>query len=358
MSRHDADRAELAERAGRGQDDAVRDRGTDRRERDAAERLPCVRPERRGRLLLLGADLAQDRRDLAHDERQRHEDRREDDPRRREDHTQACRRERAAEPALLAVDQHERQADDDRRDHERQVDDALDDGLAAELGPLERQGARDPEGGVQRDRDADDERRQAERVQGIGCGERVDQGTDAMLEGAVEDHADREKEQQSQVAEREHAQTDARLHLDHLRPSIVRRLSITTERTSSTTDTAAAPGSSPDWMRPYMKTDETSVLNGRFPEIRTTEPNSPRARPRARPAPEMIAGARLGSTTFLNVVKDEAPSDAAASSDSRSSSIRTGCTERATNGSVTNNNANRTAQRVNAMSIGAGPFGP
>src|SRR5436190_5540144 len=107
-----------------------------------------------------------------------------------------------------------------------------------------------------------------------------------------------------------------------------------------------------------MKTEPTSVLNGRLPEMSTTEPNSPSARPSARPAPEMTAGASAGRMTRRNVVSGPAPSDAAASSASRSSSISTGCTERTTNGSVTNRSANRTAQRVNAMSTGAGPFGP
>ena len=52
-------------------------------------------------------------------------------------------------------------------------------------------------------------------------------------------------------------------------------------------------------------------------------------------APETIAGHRLGSTIRRNDCADVAPSDAAASSISGSSSISTGCTERTTNGSVT-----------------------
>ena len=49
------------------------------------------------------------------------------------------------------------------------------------------------------------------------------------------------------------------------------------------------------------------------------------------------------------IVSGEAPSDAAASSISRSSSMSTGWTARTTNGSVTNSSASRTAQRVNAI---------
>src|SRR5436309_1279649 len=94
-----------------------------------------------------------------------------------------------------------------------------------------------------------------------------------------------------------------------------------------------------------MKTELTSVLNGRLPEIRTIEPNSPRARPSASPAPEMIAGASDGRITRLNVVRPPAPSDAAASSASLSRSISTGCTERTTGGSALSTQPARRAQR-------------
>ena len=70
----DGQRAELAERAGDRQHDAVgRRRPRIAGQRDAPERLPARGAERRGGLLLLGADLVQHRLDLAHDERQRHE---------------------------------------------------------------------------------------------------------------------------------------------------------------------------------------------------------------------------------------------------------------------------------------------
>ena len=95
-----------------------------------------------------------------------------------------------------------------------------------------------------------------------------------------------------------------------------------------------------------MNTEPTSVLLGMFPEIRTTEPNSPRQRASARPPPARIAGMRLGSTIRRKIVEERAPSEAAASSMSRSSSIRTGCTARTTKGSVTKASASRTAQRV------------
>ena len=83
-----------------------------------------------------------------------------------------------------------------------------------------------------------------------------------------------------------------------------------------------------------------------LPLISTTEPNSPTARANASAAPETIAGTRLGRMIRANVCRALAPSDAAASSISRSSSSSTGWTERMTNGSVTNSSASRIDQRV------------
>ena len=67
-----------------------------------------------------------------------------------------------------------------------------------------------------------------------------------------------------------------------------------------------------------------------------------------------MAGVRLGRMTRRKVVNRLAPSDAAASSTSRSSSASTGWTVRTTNGSVTNRNARKTAGRVLAMSMPSG----
>ena len=58
------------------------------------------------------------------------------------------------------------------------------------------------------------------------------------------------------------------------------------------------------------------------------------------------------------IVSLAAPSDAAASSISRSSSISTGCTVRTTNGSVTKRSAISTPQRVYATSTPNPPVGP
>ena len=59
---------------------------------------------------------------------------------------------------------------------------------------------------------------------------------------------------------------------------------------TSTTETALAAGRSSLWERLKIHDEATSVLNGRLPEMSTTEPNSPTARAKARPAPARTDG--------------------------------------------------------------------
>ena len=110
------------------------------------------------------------------------------------------------EPPLLAVDEDQRQSDDNRRDHERQVDDPVDQRAPAERPPLERERAGDAEDGVERNRDRHHEQRELERVERIVRRERVDERADAMLERAIEHHPDRQRQQHGEVAERDAAQ--------------------------------------------------------------------------------------------------------------------------------------------------------
>src|SRR4051812_42825165 len=95
-----------------------------------------------------------------------------------------------------------------------------------------------------------------------------------------------------------------------------------------------------------------------FPATSTTDPNSPTARAKLMAAPERMAGTRFGSTTRRKMAVDEAPSDAAASSISRSSSWTTGCTERTTKGSVTKASASRMAHVVATAWMPTGDVGP
>ncbi len=102
----------------------------------------------------------------------------------------------------------------------------------------------------------------------------------------------------------------------------------------------------------------TSVLLGRLPLSRTSEPYSLMPRAKDSAAPAKIAGESAGSTMRRNVARPLAPSAAAASSTSVSSSSSTGCTVRTTKGSVTNAMARKTALRVLLNSTPRGPSVP
>ena len=58
-----------------------------------------------------------------------------------------------------------------------------------------------------------------------------------------------------------------------------------------------------------MRTEVTSVWNGRLPERRTSDPYSLTPRANERAAPAAMAGTRLGRTIRRNVVKRLAPSE-------------------------------------------------
>ena len=66
----------------------------------------------------------------------------------------------------------------------------------------------------------------------------------------------------------------------------------------------------------------------------------------------------IGVKVNLKVVQVDAPSEAAASSTSRSVSMRTGCTDLTTKGSVTKSSATTRPQRVALRCTSIGLFGP
>src|SRR5262245_8492861 len=357
----DGDRPVLAERPRRGQHDAVGDAPTDRRQRDAPERGRARRAERPRGLLLVGPYLAQDRDDLADDERKGDEDRRDDHAGQREDDADAVVGEPASQPAVLAVDEDQRQADDDRRQRERKPDRRVQEPVATPgAAAHDGQRAHDPEGRVRRHGDRDDDQGHLESVCECRARQLVPDRGKAVLEHPVEDHPDRDREQQEQVSESREAEPVAP-HSACLRVQRSSRSAPTStanEHASRTTDTAAAAeGASPS-ISSKMYQEVTSVWNGMFPEIRITAPNSPIARPNPSAVPERIAGIRLGRTIRRNVVEDAAPSEKAASSISRSSSSSTGWTARMTNGSVTKSNASAIATCVNATLTPNGLCGP
>ena len=75
-----------------------------------------------------------------------------------------------------------------------------------------------------------------------------------------------------------------------------------------------------------------SEIIGMLPAMKMTEPYSPTARANASAKPVRSAGSMAGRITRKKVCSRFAPSEAAASSSSRSASSSTGCTVRTTKG--------------------------
>ena len=164
----------------------------------------------------------------------------------------------------------------------------------------DRERADDPEDRVQRHGDRGDDQRQLERVDRLGRRERVPGGLPAVLERAVED--DHERPDAGSPRGRRARRTGApSLRMLVLRGEVAdRRRSAAgrrTTRTSRTTATAAAPAGLPLSIWPRMKTDETSVLYGRFPEMITSDPISPTAFANASATPDRIPGRMFGKIT-------------------------------------------------------------
>ena len=84
-----------------------------------------------------------------------------------------CAANQCAEPAGAAVEQEQREPDDDRGERERQVDERVHESRAREATPHDRQRADDAEDRVQRHRDRRDLERDLERVHRVRVGERV-----------------------------------------------------------------------------------------------------------------------------------------------------------------------------------------
>ena len=99
-------------------------------------------------------------------------------------------------------------------------------------------------------------------------------------------------------------------------------------------------------------------LVGQLPLSSTSEPYSEMARANDRAAPAAIAGTSEGRTIRRRIVSRPAPSEAAASSTSPSSSASTGCTVRTMNGRVTKARASVTELRVLATLMPSGLCGP
>ena len=107
-----------------------------------------------------------------------------------------------AEPAVAGVEQVEREADDDRRERHRQVDDRVHEAHAGNAMPHDREAAEDPEDRVQGNGDDGDLDRQLQRMHRVGARDRSPERVEAVLERAPEDEADRRDENHREIAER------------------------------------------------------------------------------------------------------------------------------------------------------------
>src|ERR1700693_5617234 len=327
-------------------------RVADRGQRDPRERLPRPGSEGAGRLFLVGADLVQHRLDLADHEGQRDEDAGQHDARQSEDDLEAEIPFDEAKCARRSPQHDQRDTHNHGRDRGRQGDDGLEHTLGAKPAAAQNQRGRHPEQHVEGHHDRDDEQRQLQRRdRGRGADLRKEL-PETRRKRTPQDQPRRHDHEHPDVSERNephqvfqrrgggHFANSSRLAA---RAPNARRMNKTTnDMASSTIETAAAPARSSFSIRVRIHCDDTSVLPGTAPPIRTTEPNSPIARENASPPPVSSAGVSAGRITVLKIVELFAPSDAAACSDSRSTSISTGCTARTTNGNVTNNSATPT----------------
>src|SRR3954452_16364158 len=117
-----------------------------------------------------------------------------------------------AEPTGAAIEEKKREADDDRREREGQVDQRVENALAADVAAHDQERAADAEDGVERDGDQRDEDGEPECVHRVGGGDRLPGGAESVLESTVEDHPERDDEQQGEVAERAEAEEVPRYH--------------------------------------------------------------------------------------------------------------------------------------------------
>ena len=106
--------------------------------------------------------------------------------------------EPGAEPAVLAVDEDQGEADDHRRERQRQADQELISHVPCFGRPAdERHRAHDAEDRVDGDRDADRDQGQLEGGDERGVGQRLPHGLEPVPERVVDDHRAREGEEQA-----------------------------------------------------------------------------------------------------------------------------------------------------------------
>ena len=170
------DGAELAERAGGRQDDPVCDPPADRRQGDPAERLPPLAPS------VLAACSCSSPISCSTGTTSRTTNGSETKIVARTIPGSAKRiwmplsRSTSPNHPVRAVEEIQREADDDRRDRERQVDDGVEQRLAAKVGADQKQRASDPEDRVGDHGDRGNQDGQVEGMKSIRGGDRVNAG--------------------------------------------------------------------------------------------------------------------------------------------------------------------------------------
>ena len=123
-------------------------------------------------------------------------------------------RQPVPEPAAAwRVEEKERQPDHDRRDGERQVDERVQQPLAAEAAAHDRERAEHAEDRVERHGDGRGDQRDLEGVDRERIGQRLPDRFEPVLERAVEDHRERREQDDEEVAERHHAQAEPPRHV-------------------------------------------------------------------------------------------------------------------------------------------------
>ena len=262
-------------------------------------------------------------------------------------------REPIAEPAVDAVDEHQRQAHDHRRDEEGKSISASSTARPRTCGARARS-RHHPEDGVQRD-----------------CDSAISSDSDRALIAAgvvIQSHAVRSRARRSSRGPRPRAGSATPPGTGSPRaqresgPAASAQLDPpSTRRNSTSSGSPAGPPTArprPAWSlarcRRRSRCSRSEPCRRSAPAIRT-RPRRGR-RPGRRPTGSPDAAPRW--TIRRKITPLLAPREAAASSTSRSSSSSTGCTERTTNGSVTNISATSTIARVNARWMPNGLSGP
>src|SRR6266480_1508575 len=195
---YEDDRAELPDRPREGERAAGEDGGREVRQDDAAEDRPGTGPERRRRLLHLLVELEQHGLHRAHDEGEGDEQEREHDRNARVGDVDA-------EWPPRPVEREEGEARDDRRERERQVDQCVDEALAAKGVADEHPGDQGAGRGVDRHDDERGDESQLERGDGSRAGNGVPETVRATLRRAPENRRERQEDDESEIGRRETA---------------------------------------------------------------------------------------------------------------------------------------------------------